>query len=201
MQLRTSVYNGFFAVHAIYTTTTTKPFTGLYSGVSANLPCFVAVVWRVHPAMLHRLRHVGAHTVKRSTSNDTKHHRHTGRCTGQGNRPIIIRYIRVQVCALLWVYARQCSRSQTVQARRGQSISCADCWQVLTYCQQYRPCAPAEGSASPPVQGQPGGLRSGTGQQSGRTLHPAGQSSSRSAAGGAEPLAATAAALFRAFAR
>lgn len=118
MQLRTSVYNGFFAVHAIYTTTTAKPFTGLYSGVSANLPCFVAVVWRVHPAMLHRLRHVGAHTVKRSTSNDTKHHRHTGRCTGQGNRPIIIRYIRVQVCA----HARRYSISQTMPARRGQRL-------------------------------------------------------------------------------
>lgn len=43
---------------------------------------------------------------------------------------------------------------------------------------------------------QPGGLRSGTGQQSGRTLHPVGQSSDKSTAGGAEPLAATAASLF-----
>lgn len=31
------------------------------------------------------------------------------------------------------------------------------------------PGAPTEGSASPPVQGQPGGLRSGAGQQSGHT--------------------------------
>lgn len=46
------------------------------------------------------------------------------------------------------------------------------------------PCAPAEKSASPPVQGQPG------------TLHPAGQSNSRDAAGGAEPLAACAVSLF-----
>ena len=51
------------------------------------------------------------------------------------------------------------------------------------------PGAPAEGSASPPVQGQPGGLQSGT-------LHPAGQSSSGGAMGGAEPLAALAASLF-----
>lgn len=69
--------------------------------------------------------------------------------------------------------------------------------------------APAEGSASPPVQGQPGGVsilptpggcRSGTGSavRAGRSgaLHPAGQSSSRGTAGGAEPLAATAASLF-----
>lgn len=89
-------------------------------------------------------------------------------------------------------------RGQTVPAAAGQLLPCVDRWQVLTRCQQYRPGAPAEGSASPPVQGQPGevsmlpapgGWRSGT-------LHPAGQSSSRGAAGGAEPLAATAAALF-----
>ena len=43
-------------------------------------------------------------------------------------------------------------------ARRGQRLPCADLWQVLTRCQQYRPGAPAEGSASPPVQGQPGGV-------------------------------------------
>ena len=69
--------------------------------------------------------------------------------------------------------------------------------------------APADGSASPPVQGQPGGgfdasrarrlviwhRVSGQGAPAG-TLYPAGQSGSRSAAGGAEPLAATAAALF-----
>lgn len=71
------------------------------------------------------------------------------------------------------------------------------------------PGAPAEGSASPPAQGQPGGvsmfptpggLRSGTGSavRAGRsgTLHPAEQSISRGAAGGAEPLAASAASLF-----
>ena len=73
------------------------------------------------------------------------------------------------------------------------------------------PCAPAEVSASPPVQGYPGGglntsharrlaiwhCVSGQGApgQPG-TLHPAVQSSSRDAAGGAEPLAATAVSLF-----
>lgn len=46
------------------------------------------------------------------------------------------------------------------------------------------PGAPSKGSASPPVQGQPS------------ALHPAGQSGSRGTAGGAEPLAALAAALF-----
>lgn len=87
----------------------------------------------------------------------TRYHRHAGRCTGQRSRPIIIRYVR------------GCSISQTTQSRRGQLLPSADRWQVLARCQQYRPGAPADGSAPPPVQGQPGGLQSGTGQQSGRT--------------------------------
>lgn len=69
------------------------------------------------------------------------HLRHAGRCTGQHSRPIIIMYIK------------RCSIQQTMPARRGLLPLCADRWQVLTRCQQYRPGAPAEGSASPPVQG------------------------------------------------
>ena len=64
-------------------------------------------------------------------------------------------YKRVHGCALLWIHARRCSIAQTIQARRGGLLASA------------APGAPAEGLASPPVQGQPGGLQSGTGQQSG----------------------------------
>nr|DAR83588.1 MAG TPA: hypothetical protein [Caudoviricetes sp.] len=94
-------------------------------------------------------------------------------------------------------------------ARRDHLLPPVNCWQVLTHYQQHRPGAPAEGSASPPVQGQPGGgldtsharrfaiWHRVNGQASpAGTLHPAGQSSSRGAAGGAEPLTALAAALF-----
>ena len=42
-------------------------------------------------------------------------------------------------------------------ARRGLLLLSADRWQVLTRYQQYRPDAPAEGSTSPPAQGQSGG--------------------------------------------
>lgn len=65
--------------------------------------------------------------------------------------------------SLLWIHAIQCSRSQTMQARRCQLLPSANRWQAL------HPAHLLRGSASPPVQGQPGGLRSGTGQQSGRT--------------------------------
>lgn len=64
---------------------------------------------------------------------------------------------------LLWIHARQCSKSQTMPARRGGSLASA------------APGAPAKGSTSPPVQGQPGGMDT---------------------AGGAEPLTATAVSLF-----
>ena len=112
---------------------------------------------------------------------------------------------------LLWIHARRCNIPQTIPARRGQLLPCVDRWQVLTRCQQYRPGAPAEGSASPPAPGQPGGgldasharrlaiwhRVSGQGApgQSG-TFYPAGQSSGMDAAGGAELLAALAASLF-----
>lgn len=179
-----SVYSGFSAINAIYTATTPKAFTELYSGVSIDSTYSSAHNTAAAQATIHRLRHAGGHTVKRSTSADTRYHRHAGRCTAQHSRPIIIRYIRVQRCAPVVDPCQTVQHIADHASGGGLLLSCADCRQVLTHCQQYRPCAPTEGSTSPPVQGQPGGLQSGTGQQSGRTLHPAGQSSSGGAAGG-----------------
>ena len=61
------------------------------------------------------------------------------------------------------VYIRVRPFYGSMPARRGQLLPSVDCWQVLAACQQYRPGAPAEGSASPPVQGQPGSLQFSTG--------------------------------------
>ena len=72
-----AVYGAFYAVNAVYTANATKQHTGLCSGFSYYLPCFAAAVWRVHPAIPHRLRHAG-------------------RCAAQHSRPIIIMYIRVR---------------------------------------------------------------------------------------------------------
>lgn len=124
------------------------------------------------------------------------------RITAPGHPPAHTRYQR---------HAGTLHRSaqpHTMQARRGQLLPCVDRWQVLTRCQQYRPGAPADVSASPPVKGQPGGGLDASHArrlavwhrvigQSGHsgTLHPAEQSS-RSAAGSAEPLAAFAVSLF-----
>lgn len=69
---------------------------------------------------------------------------------------------------LLWIHARRCNTSQTMPARRGQRL-------------HLHRVSPAAFDLAP---GQPD------------TLHPAGQSSGKGTAGGAEPLAATAVSLF-----
>lgn len=106
-----------------------------------------------------------------------------GRCTGQHRPPIIIMYIR------------GCSISQTMPAAAGQLLPCADRWQVLHPAHLLRGqrlhlhrVSPAGSRCLP----RPAACNLAPGQRSTR----AGQSSSRSAAGGAEPLAALAASLF-----
>lgn len=79
-----------------YTTHDTKQRTGLYGGFSSYLPCFAAVVWRVHPAIPHRLRHAGAPTSAGRLAPIPDTTATPGRCTGQRRPPIIIRYIRVK---------------------------------------------------------------------------------------------------------
>lgn len=99
-------------------------------------------------------------------------------------------------CALIWIHARQCSISQTMQARRGQPLPSANRWQVMHTAHLLRrqrlhlyrvspaacDLAPVSGQGAPGLSG---------------TIHPAGLST----VARPEPLAALAAALFRAFAR
>lgn len=97
--------------------------------------------------------------------------------------PIIIRYIKG--CKGAPCYG-------SMPASAGLRLPCADRLQVLTRCQQHRPGAPAEGSASPPVPGQ---------RSRRRTLHPAGQSSSRGHGGRRGTIGDLRRISFRAFAR
>lgn len=80
-----------------YTATTSKAFTGLCSGLSADLPYSSA-----HGTAYTRAAYIPP--VPRRT------------LCRQAQPPIIIRYIRVQGCALLWIHARRCSISQTIPA-------------------------------------------------------------------------------------
>ena len=80
-------------------------------------------------------------------------------------------------------------------ARRGQLLPCVDRWQVL------HPAHLLRGQRLHLYRFSPAACSLAPGQQSGRTLHPAGQYSSMGAASGAEPLAACRRISFRAFAR
>lgn len=81
--------------------------------------------------------------------------------------PIIIMYIRGQGCAPVM------DPCQTVQHTADHASPAGSAPTVCGSLASAAPGAPADGSASPSVQGQPGGLQSGTGQRSGRTgWHP-----------------------------
>ena len=87
----------------------------------------------------------------------TRYQRHDERHTGQHSRPIIIMYIRGQRCALVMYPC------QTVQHTADHASPAGSAPTVCRSLASAAPGVPAEGSAPPPVQGQPGGLRSGTG--------------------------------------
>ena len=96
-----------------------------------------------------------------------------------------------------WIHARQCSRSQTMQARRGLRLPPVDRWQVLRPAHLLRGqrlhlyrVSPAGSRCFP----RPAACNLAPGQPG--TLHPAGQSRSMGDAGGAELLTAVAVSLF-----
>lgn len=164
-----------------YTTHAAKQHTWLYRGFSGHLPYFVPIIrrcillCRTACATLERIT-APQHLQCIPDTNATP-----GRCTGQHSRPIIIRYIRVQGCPPVM------DLCQTVQQTADHASPAGSALTVCGSLASAAPGAPAEGSASPSVQGQPGGLQSGTGQRSGR---------GSPAVCGAEPLAALAAAFF-----
>lgn len=79
-------------------------------GFTAAFPLICSIpahtIQQPHKPPIHYLHSTRGHTIKRSTSTDTRYHRHAGRCAGQHSRHIIIRYIR----------RGQCSIPQTVPA-------------------------------------------------------------------------------------
>ena len=137
IQTHASIYSVFCAVHAFILSSmqnSAHGFTRVFLSI-CHIPAHT--IQQPHKPPIYRLRHAGGHTIKRSTSTNTRYHRRAGHCTGQHSRPIIIMYIRVQHTA--------------------------------------DHASPAGSRCFP---------------------RPAGQSSSRGAAGGAEPLTASAVSLF-----
>lgn len=133
IQPHTSVYNGLYSVRAVYTAHAIKQCTRLYRRFSGYLPCFAAVVWRVHPSTLHCLRHAGAYHSAATPPAHTRYQtpRRTLYRSTQPPYYNNVIYKGVAVRPLSRIHARQCSRSQTIPSRRGQLLSSADRWQVL----------------------------------------------------------------------
>lgn len=94
---------------------------------------------------------------------------------------------------LLWIHARQCSTSQTMQTRLGQLLPSADLWQVLN------PVHLLRGQRLHPYRVRQAACDLAPGQQPGRTgstWHPLPGGAVQRQGRGAEPLAALAATLF-----
>lgn len=157
----TSVYSAICIIHAIIQTKRKNRLQGFTAAFPFIYPIPAHTIQQPHKPPIRRLRSARGHTVKRCTSTNTRIPPPRRTLYRAGQPPIIIRYIRVQRC-----------------------ISVIDPCPAVYHSADH---ASGDGSVHPACircKGQPGGLRSGTGQQSGRTLHPTGQSSSRGAAGG-----------------
>jgi hypothetical protein len=167
----TSVYSAFCAVRAIIQHT----LQNSAQGFTGDFPVISPFYRRKHQTYTSGYNTACA-TLERLTAPQhlqciLRYQRHAGRCTVQYRPPIIIRYIRVQEG-----YAPVMDPRQTVQQIAGRASPAGSrCFPRPAACN----LAPVSS------HGAPAG-----------TLHPAGQSSSRGAAGGAEPLTATAASLF-----
>lgn len=137
MQQNTSVYSGFCPVHASYTANTAKQRTGLYRRFSCGLSHFTAADARPAQAAIYHLRHARAYHSAVAPPTRARYHSRAGTLDRPAQTAYYNKVYKSAETHLLWIHARQCSKSQTVPARRG--------------------------SASPPVQSQPGGFQSGTG--------------------------------------
>lgn len=189
IQPHTSVYSGFYIIHELYrprNKTAHGALQKLFRLFAAFFRCCVAV----YPAILHHLRHDGAYHSAVAPPANTRYQRHAGRYTGQHSRPIIIRYIREQRCASV------IDPCQTVQHIADHASPAGSAPTVCGSLASAAPGAPAEGSVPPPVPGQPGGGL----DTSHVRIKPWHRVSLAlcflPSTGGAEQLAATAAALF-----
>lgn len=143
-QPRTSACNGLSAIHAInYTATMQKAFTGLYMCVSGNLTHSTAYNTRPAKADI---------TPPATRWRAYRQALHLHRYPIPPPRRTLYRAVQPP-------YYNKVYRGAAVRPVMGQ---CQTAQHIADH------ASPA-GSASPPVQCQPDGLRSGTGQRSGRT--------------------------------
>ena len=99
MQPHTSVYSDFYIVHAVIPPTPQNGVQGFTVAFPAVCPILPPQIPDRHKRIKCSLHHVGAYHSAATPPAHTRYHHHAGRCAGQHNRPIIIRYIRVRRCA------------------------------------------------------------------------------------------------------
>lgn len=75
-ELPTSVYSGFYSVHAIIQPKCQNRLQGFTAAFPLICPIPAHTIQQIHKPPIHRLRHAGGHTIKRCTRTDTRHQRH-----------------------------------------------------------------------------------------------------------------------------
>lgn len=118
IQTHTSVYSAFCTVYAVIPPTPQNSTQGFTAAFPVICPILPPTIPDRYKRLQYRLRHAGAYHSAAAPPACTRYQRHAGRCTGQHRQPIIIMYIRAHRCPLLWIHARQCNTSQTMQARQ-----------------------------------------------------------------------------------
>lgn len=180
IQPHTSVYSGLSAVHASYTAIAAKQHTGLYRRFSCYLPHFTATDTR--PAQAAIIPPAPRWSVSQRPDDLHRYQTPPPRRTlyRPAQPPYYNNVYKGQGCAPVM---DPCQTVQHIADHASPAGSAPTVCGLLASVLHPAACdlAPVSGQGAP---GQFG------------TLHPAGQSSGRSAAGGAEPLAATAATLF-----
>lgn len=142
-----------------YTANATKQSTGLYSGFSGD--CARSTARDTRPTQAAIIPPAPRWSASQRRSNSSTYQIQPPRRTlySSAQPPYYNNVYKGggSGVPLLWIHTRQCNISQTMPARR--RLAPTACESLAS----AAPGAPAEGSASPPVQVQPGGLQSGTG--------------------------------------
>ena len=172
-QPRASVCSGLYSIHTIIQPKRQNRLQGFT--VAFPLICAIPAhtIQQIRKPPMHSLRHAGGHTVKRSTSSTYQIPPPLRTLYRSAQRPIIIKYIRVQRCAPA---VDPCPAVQHIADHASPAGSAPTVCGSLA---SVASGAPADGSTSPP----------------GRAVQQQGHSER------AEPLAACRRISFRAFAR
>lgn len=131
IQPHTSVYSAFYAVNAVYTTHSAKQRTRICRLFSCDLPHSTAANNRPTQAAIIPPAPRWSTSQRRSTSSTYQIPPSRPDAVQVNTAAYYNKVYKGAAVRLAWIHAGRCSISQTMQARRGQLLPCADRWQVL----------------------------------------------------------------------